>query len=48
MENSYLKTLRSEEFLRLTDVKAETFANILVIIQKAIKTKRLKAGGLIN
>ncbi|WP_148204996.1 IS5-like element ISCaa3 family transposase [Candidatus Amoebophilus asiaticus] len=44
MENSHLKTLKPEEFRRLTGVKAETFAKMLAIIQKAIQTKKAKVG----
>ena len=44
MRNSDIKTLKPEEFRRLTGVKAETFAIMLEVISKAIKMKKVKGG----
>ena len=44
MKNSDIKTLKPEEFRRLTGVKAETFAIMLEVISKAIKMKKVKGG----
>jgi len=44
MKNSDIKTLKPEEFRRLTGVKAETFANMLAVVNKAIKMKKVKGG----
>jgi hypothetical protein len=42
MRNSDIKSLKPEEFRRLTAVKAETFAIMLEVIKKAIKIKKAK------
>ena len=44
MRNSDIKTLKPEEFSRLTGVKAETFATMLAVINKATKIKKAKGG----
>lgn len=44
MRNSDIKILKPEEFRRLTGVKAETFATMLEVINKAIKIKKAKGG----
>jgi hypothetical protein len=44
MRNKDIKSLKAEDFRRLTGVKAETFAVMLEVVNKAIKIKKAKGG----